>query len=79
MNDKFDEIEKMLDEVEKAFMKLSFEDKVKNMNLLTDFIEANEELARLRRERLKLFLRLIALIGIFVLCIIYFIWQRSLW
>lgn len=79
MNDKFDEIEKMLDEVEKAFMKLSFEDKVKNLNLLTDFIEANEELARLRRERLMLFLRLIALIGIFVLCIIYFIWQRSLW
>lgn len=79
MNDKFDEIEKMLDEVKKAFMKLSYEDKVKNLNLLTDFIEANEELARLRRERLMLFLRLIALIGIFVLCIIYFIWQRSLW
>lgn len=79
MNDKFDQIEKMLDEVKKAFMKLSYEDKVKNLNLLTDFIEANEELARLRRERLMLFLRLIGLIGIFVLCIIYFIWQRSLW
>lgn len=59
MNDKFDEIEKMLDEVEKAFI--------------------NEELERLRRARVMLFLRLIALIGIFVLCISNLKWLINLW
>lgn len=76
--DPLEKLEKMLDEAERAFSKLSFEDKVKNMNVLFDLIEAAEELKRLRRARVMLFLRLIALILIFILCISYFIWHRSM-
>lgn len=76
--DPLEKLEKMLDEAERAFSKLSFEDKVKNMNVLYDLIEAAEEIKRLRRARVMLFLRLIALILIFILCISYFIWHRSM-
>ncbi len=76
--DPLEKLEKMLDEAERAFSKLSFEDKVKNMNVLFDLIEAAEELKRLRRARVMTFLRLIALILIFILCISYFIWHRSM-
>ena len=76
--DPLEKLEKMLDEAERAFSKLSFEDKVKNMNVLYDLIEAAEEIKRLRRARVMLFLRLIALILIFILCISYFIWHISM-
>ena len=78
MSDHLEELEKMLDEAEKAFSKMSVEDKVENMNGLYDLIEAAEELARYRRARVMLFLRLIALIVIFVLCISYLLWHRSM-
>lgn len=78
MSDHLEKLEKILDEAEIAFSKMPVEEKVKNLNGLSDLIEAAEELARLRRVRVILFLRLIALIVIFILCISYLLWHRSM-
>lgn len=72
------EIEKMMDEWEKEFHRIPIERKGEYIDGLYNLIRTNEDLIRLRKVRVALFLRLIILIVIFLFCITYMIWHKCM-
>lgn len=75
MKDNLERLEKVLDEAERSFNKMSFVEKVDNLNGLTKLIEANERIIQMRKTRIILFLRLVILIIILLICLSYIIWR----
>lgn len=75
MKENLDNLEKMLDEAVISLNKMSFSEKVENIDGLAKLIEANERMIQMRKIRLILFLRLVVLFIILLICLSYIIWR----
>lgn len=75
MKENLDNLEKMLDEAVRSLNKMSFSEKVENIDGLAKLIEANERMIQMRKIRLILFLRLVVLFIILIICLSHFVWR----
>lgn len=75
MKDNLENLEKMLDNAERSFNKMTFKEKVENIDAFTSIILANERIIQMRKTRIILFLRLVILIIILLICLSYIIWR----
>lgn len=75
MKDNLENLEKMLDNAERSFNKMTFKEKVENIDAFTSIILANERIIQMRKTRIILFLRLVILIIIILICLSYIIWR----
>lgn len=78
MTEQWQEMARALNDLSRAFRKLSVEDQLKNMQYFQELITALEELEKQKRRKKVLVIRCIILIVIFIICISYFIWHRSM-
>ena len=62
MKDNLENLEKMLDNAERSFNKMTFKEKVENIDAFTSIILANERIIQMRKTRIILFFRLVILI-----------------
>lgn len=75
MKDNLENLEKMLDNAERSFNKMTFKEKVENIDAFTSIILANERIIQMRKTRIILFFRLVILIIILLICLSYIIWR----
>lgn len=75
MKDNLENLEKILDDAERSFNKMTFKEKVENIDAFTSIILANERIIQMRKTRIILFLRLVILIIILLICLSYIIWR----
>ena len=75
MKDNLENLEKILDDAERSFNKMTFQEKVENIDAFTSIILANERIIQMRKTRIILFLRLVILIIILLICLSYIIWR----
>ena len=68
-------LEKILDDAERSFNKMTFKEKVENIDAFTSIILANERIIQMRKTSIILFLRLVILIIILLICLSYIIWR----
>lgn len=78
MTEQWQEMARALNDLSRAFRKLTVQEQLMNMQYFQELITALEELEKQKREKKVLLIRCIILIVIFIICISYFIWHRSM-
>jgi len=78
MTEQWQEMARALNDLSRAFRKLTVQEQLMNMQYFQELITALEELEKQERRKRVLVIRCIILIVIFIICISYFIWHRSM-
>lgn len=78
MIEQWQEMARTLNDLSRAFRKLTVQEQLKNMQYFQELITALEELEKQKRRKKVLVIRCIILLVIFVICISYFIWHISM-
>lgn len=78
MTEQWQEMARALNDLSRAFRKLTVQEQLMNMQYFHELITALEELEKQKRRKRVLVIRCIILIVIFIICISYFIWHRSM-
>lgn len=78
MTEQWQEMARALNDLSRAFRKLTVQEQLMNMQYFQELITALEELEKQKRRKRVLVIRCIILIVIFIICISYLIWLRSM-
>lgn len=78
MTEQWQEMARALNDLSRAFRKLTVQEQLMNMQYFQELITALEELEKQKRRKRVLVIRCIILIVIFIICFSYLIWHRSM-
>ncbi len=78
MTEQWQEMARALNDLSRAFRKLTVQEQLMNMQYFQELITALEELEKQKRRKRVLVIRCIILIVIFIICFSYLIWHISM-